>query len=369
MANSDLSNPSQESQSGPTQQQFRQQLQRGMAIPAHPLALTAERKLDERRQRGLSRYYIDSGAGGLAVGVHTTQFQIHDPKCGLLEPVLALAAEEISRANLSRETPLVPIAGICGPTEQAVQEASLARDLGYRFGLVSLAALKGQTHEQLIDHCRAVSEVIDVFGFYLQPSVGGMDLPFSFWRDFCDIPNVAAIKIAAFNRYSTSEVIRAVTESGREDIALYTGNDDNIVCDLLTEYQFLADGKNVSRRFCGGLLGQWAVWTSLAVRLQAECQQVIDAREGVPHELLATATALTDANAAIFDVAHDFHGCVPGIHEVLRRQGLLEGIWCLDENETLSPGQAKQLDRVMQSYPELSDDAFVAENLDRWLSV
>ena len=369
MANSDPSTSSQEPQASAAQQQhFRQQLLQGMAIPAHPLALTAECLLDERRQRALSRYYIDSGAGGLAVGVHTTQFQIHDPQCGLLEPVLALAAEEMNRANQSRETPLVPIAGICGPTKQAVQEASLARELGYRFGLVSLAALKGQTTEQLIDHCRAVSEVIDVFGFYLQPSVGGMDLPFSFWRAFCEIPGVAAIKIAAFNRYSTSEVVRAVTESGRDDIALYTGNDDNIVCDLLTEYQFLAEGENVSRRFCGGLLGQWAVWTSQAVRLQAECHRVIESSEGIPQELLATATALTDANAAVFDVAHDFHGCVPGIHEVLRRQGLLEGIWCLDDKETLSPGQSEQLDRVIKSYPQLTDDAFVAENLDRWLS-
>ncbi|MCA9229752.1 MAG: dihydrodipicolinate synthase family protein [Planctomycetales bacterium] len=343
-------------------------LQRGTVIPAHPLALTAERKLDERRQRALSRYYLAAGAGGLAVGVHTTQFRIHDPKCGLLRPVLTLAAEEMNRAEKLRAEPLVRVAGICGKTAQAVCEARLARELGYQLGLVNLGAFPGAPIAELLDHCRAIAEEIGLFGFYLQPAVGGVLLPIEFWRGFCEIDNARAIKVAAFNRYLTLHVMRAVAESGRDDIALYTGNDDNIVLDLVTPFSFQVGNQFVARRFVGGLLGQWAVWTSRAVGLLAECHRQVAAGGSASPEMLTTAVQLTDANAAIFDAANDFSGCVPGIHEVLRRQGLLAGNWCLDEDETLGPGQAAEIDRVLAAYGHLRDDDWVAKNLDDWLN-
>jgi len=351
--------------SGPT---ARQVLSEGTVLPAHPLALDASRRLDERRQRALSRYYLAAGAGGLAVGVHTTQFQIHDPAVGLLEPVWTLAAEEMDRAEAERDRPLVRVAGLCGPTKQATREAELARRLGYEFGLLNLSAMSVAGEDELVDHCRAVSQTITLFGFYLQPSVGGMPLPFSFWRRFAEIDNVAAIKIAAFNRYRTIDVVRAVAESGREDIALYTGNDDNIVADLLTPYVFRVGEQTVERRMVGGLLGHWAVWTWRACRLLRECREATASGRDVPSHLLQQGIEITDANAAVFDVANGFRGCIAGIHEVLRRQGLLAGTWCLDEAETLSPGQAEQLDRVRAAYPHLADDAFVAEHLDEWLS-
>ncbi len=343
-------------------------LHQGIVIPAHPLALDANRQLDERRQRALSRYYLASGAGGLAVGVHTTQFQIHDPKLGLLEPVWTLAAEEMNRADAVRERPLVRVAGICGPTEQAVGEAALARDLGYQFGLLNLNALAGQSVDEFIAHCRAVADTIGVFGFYLQPAAGGVPLPFSFWKKFCEIENIHAIKMAPFNRYQTIDVVRAVVESGRKDIALYTGNDDNIVLDLLTPYPFLAGDKWAEQRIVGGLLGHWSVWTAKAVELLKRCHEVThqDNRD-IPLDLIRLNIAVTDCNAVLFDVANDYAGCVPGIHEVLRRQGLLEGIWCLNENEVLGPGQAAELDRIEVAYPELLDNDFVAEHRDEWL--
>ena len=339
-------------------------LQQGLAIPAHPLALDANKKLDERHQRALSRYYLDSGAGGLAVGVHTTQFEIHDPSVGLLQPVLSLAAEEMDRADAARSQPLVRVAGICGSTEQAVREAKLASDLGFHLGLVSLGAMKNASRESLVAHCHAVSEVIGVFGFYLQPKVGGIELPYAFWRDFCDIENVRAIKVAAFDRYQTSAVVRAVVDSGRDDIALYTGNDDAIIADLITPYDFGTVGAK-PRHFAGGLLGQWAVWTSEAVKLLDRCKK--QRPKGATPELLQEAAQLTDANGVIFDAANDFDGCLAGIYEVLRRQGLLAGCWCLDDNERLSPGQSEEIDRVCKAYPHLTDDAFVASHLDEWL--
>src|SRR3954469_5684839 len=256
-------------------------LTRGTVIPAHPLALTAERRLDERRQRALSRYYIAAGAGGLAVGVHTTQFAIHCSKVGLLHPVLALAAEEMNRADANRATPLLRVAGICGDTAKANREAEVSRDLGYQFGLVNLAAMRGSTIEQLLDHCRAVADVIGLFGFYLQPAVGGIDLPIEFWRGFCQIENARAIKIAAFDRYRTLAVIRAVAESGRDDIALYTGNDDNIVIDLVAPYEIKLDGTPVVRRMVGGLLGHWAIWTSKAVELHQHCRSIAETGAGI----------------------------------------------------------------------------------------
>jgi len=345
----------------------RMSLQHGVVIPAHPLALTASRQLDERRQRALSRYYLDCGAGGLAVGVHTTQFQIHSPEVGLLRPVLELAAEEMDRAASSAAASLIRVAGICGDSRQAVREAELARELGFHFGLVSLAALRGVSIDALVEHCRLVGEVLCVFGFYLQPKVGGVELPYEFWRRFCELENIAAIKVAAFDRYQTLTVVRAVAESGRRDIALYTGNDDNIVIDLLTTFEFSKTGERVSSQFVGGLLGQWAVWTSKAVVLLRNLRE--QRRTGnVAMEALRLSSQLTDANGAIFDAANSFRGCIPGIHEILRRQGLLSGTWCLDPNENLSPGQAAEIDRVLRDYPFLTDDDYVAGNLARWLS-
>ena len=325
-------------------------LQQGLVIPAHPLALTANRKLDERRQRALTRYYTAAGAGGIAVAVHTTQFAIRDPKVGLLRPVLELAAEEASSTNL------VKIAGAIGPTPQAVSEAALAKELGYDAVLLSLGALRTATISELIAHVREVAAILPVVGFYLQPSVGGVFLPYAFWRQFAEIDNIVAIKIAPFNRYQTLDVVRAVAESGR-DIPLYTGNDDNILIDLLTEYRF----GNKKVRIVGGLLGHWAVWTSKAGEHHAM------ARGRVTADLLTLSAQITDANAALFDPANSFHGCIAGLHEILRRQGLLEGRWCLDPNEDLSPGQMEEIDRVCRLYPHLTDDAFVAEHRDDWM--
>lgn len=333
---------------------FRSQLQHGIAIPAHPLALTAQRRLDERRQRALARYYIAAGVGGLAVGVHTTQFAIRNPQVGLFKPVLELAKEEMDRAG----KPLVRIGGICGATPQAVAEAALLRDLGYHAGLLSLGALPASTEDERIAHCRAVAEVLPVVGFYLQPSVGGRVLPYSFWRRFAEIDNVVAIKMAPFNRYQTLDVVRAVIDAGRDDIALYTGNDDNIVADFLTPYRI----GDKERRIVGGLLGHWSVWTQRAVELLEQCRNA-----NATSELLRLGIEVTDSNAAFFDAANAFHGCIAGLHEVLRRQGLLEGLWCLDEHESLSPGQMEEIDRVYAAYPHLNDDAFVEAHRDEWL--
>jgi len=335
--------------------QLRDKLRSGLVIPAHPLALNSSRRLDERRQRALTRYYLAAGAGGIAVGVHTTQFAIRDPKIGLLEPVLTLAIEE------SRGRDIVKVAGVCGKRPQAVSEAQMAARLGYDVALLSLADLQHATISELVQHARNIAEVIPVMGFYLQPSVGGRILPFDFWRDFLEIENVVAVKIAPFNRYQTIDVLRALAESGRaEEIALYTGNDDNILIDLSTPFVFGTQ----TIRITGGLLGHWAVWTKTAVTQLALTKNISN---GVSSSLLTLAAQVTDANAAIFDPAHGFHGCIPGIHEILRRQGLLEGRWCLDPNEELSPGQMEEIDRICQSYPHLRDDTFVQENLNEWL--
>jgi hypothetical protein len=344
----------------------RQVLNAGTVIPAHPLALNADRRLDERRQRGLTRYYIAAGAGGLAVGVHTTQFAIRDPRIGLFEPVLKLAAEEMDRADRTRTEPLIRIGGICGETAQAVCEARLLKDLCYTAGLLSLAAVKSSDDPGLIAHCREVAAILPIFGFYLQPAVGGRVLSYRFWREFAEIENVVAIKIAPFNRYQTLDVVRAVAESGR-DLALYTGNDDNIVADLVTPYVFQIGGRAQERRIVGGLLGHWAVWTKRAVELLNECHSAARSGGPVPQRLLQRNIEVTDCNAAFFDMPNQFAGCIAGLHEVLRRQGLLEGIWCLDPKETLSPGQLEEIDRVHRAYPHLNDDDFVSTGRDSWL--
>ena len=336
-----------------------------LVIPAHPLALTAARKLDERRQAALTRYYCDAGAGGIAVGVHTTQFAIRDPKVGLFEPVLRLAAGVMSDWENGSGKRLVKVAGICGQTAQAVREAAFARDTGYNLGLLSLAALPQASDADLLAHCRAVSQEIPLCGFYLQPSVGGRHLSYEFWRGFCELEAVNAIKVAPFNRYQTVDVARALVDSGRsQDIALYTGNDDNIIPDLLAEFRFA----NGCTSFRGGLLGQWAVWTRRAVELLERVRQCRLQNGGGANGILAGSAALTDANAALFDVRNHFAGCIAGLHEILRRQGLLAGRWCLDPNEDLSPGQLQEINRVTASYPHLADDEFVSSHLDRWLA-
>jgi hypothetical protein len=341
-------------------------LRNGLVIPAHPLALTRRRKLDECRQRALTRYYLAAGAGGLAVGVHTTQFAIRDPKHGLLRPVLELAARTALEEKGVKGRPVL-IAGICGPTPQALREAQLARELGYHAGLLSLGALHGASERELIAHCQAVAHEIPLVGFYLQPAAGGRLLPFKFWRRFVEIPNVVAIKIAPFNRYQTLDVVRAVAESGRAvDIALYTGNDDHILLDLLTQWVLPTPRGPQRLHIVGGLLGQWACWTRGAVEMLEQCRKLRGSRT-IPAELLTLAEQLTDANAAVFDAAHGFAGCIAGIHEVLRRQGLLKNTLCLDPRERLSPGQAMEITRVCVAYPQLADDDFVQANLNDWL--
>lgn len=336
-------------------------MRRGGVIPAHPLALDANRKLDERRQRALSRYHLDAGSIGLAVGVHTTQFEIRDH--GLLRPVLELAAEE---AAAHSSTPFM-VAGAIGKTEAALRDAQLAKELGYHAVLLGLAALKDKDEDALIAHCEAVAQVMPLIGFYLQPAVGGQALPYSFWRRFAQIDNVVAIKMAPFNRYKTLDVVRAVVDARAEEkITLYTGNDDHIVADLLTPFTFPRDGQTITVRIKGGLLGHWAVWTKRAVELLDEIHANPNGRSA--QEWLALDARTTDANGVLFDVANDFAGCIAAIHEVLRRQGLLEGIWCLNPSETLGPGQMAELDRIYRDYPELNDDAFVKANLHLWLT-
>lgn len=345
------------------------QLRRGVVIPAHPLALDADRRLDERRQRALTRYYVDAGVGGVAVGVHTTQFAIREPGVGLYEPVLELASKTVDeRANGragAKSAKIAKIAGVCGKTEQATGEALFARDAGYHAALLSLSAFADAGVDEIVAHCREVADVLPVFGFYLQPAAGGRLLPYAFWRRFVEIENVIAIKIAPFNRYQTIDVVRAVCESGRADeIALYTGNDDNILLDLLTEFGFAG----ASARIVGGLLGHWAVWTKRAVELLDQVHALVDSGAAVDGSMLTRAIAITDSNAVFFDAANAYAGCIPGIHEVLRRQGLLAGTWCLDASERLSPGQSEEIDRVAAAYPDQADDDFVRENLDSWLA-
>ena len=343
---------------------LRRRLLDGMVIPAHPLALDSRRRLDERRQAALTRYYRAAGAGGVAIGVHTTQFAIRDPKVALLEPVLAIAAD-VAREDASGT---VLVAGICGDTRQACREAALAKRLGYDAGLVSLAALPQGAHHELVAHCRAIGEIIPVFGFYLQAAVGGVPLNYEFWRAFFEIPEVVAAKVAPFNRYDTLDVVRALAETGRQhEIALYTGNDDNIVVDLLAAFRVGTTNGSQALHFAGGLLGQWAVWTRRAVELLGAIQTCRAQSGSCAYEILAQAASLTDANAVLFDVRNNFAGCIAGLHEILRRQGLVEGRWCLDPNEDLSPGQAAEIDRICLQYPQLQDDEFVAAHRDSWL--
>lgn len=352
----------------PSLREIRRRLQEGLVIPAHPLALNSRRRFDEIRQRALTRYYHAAGAGGLAVGVHTTQFAIRAPKHGLLRPVLELASATLEAADRSTGRVTLRIAGVCGRLPQALREAALARELGYDVGLVSLAGLKPASEEDLVQHCREVSRTLPIMGFYLQPAVGGRCLSYRFWRRLAEVEGLVGIKIAPFNRYQTLDVLRAVQESGRSDLALYTGNDDHIVLDLLSGHPFGRTVQGPPLGFCGGLLGQWAVWTSQAVPLLRKCRQIRAKQSSIPVGLVSLAADLTDANAALFDAANGFRGCIAGIHEVLRRHGLLRGTWCLDPAETFGPGQLGEIDRIWNAYPHLRDDEFILENRDRWLS-
>lgn len=375
----------------PAPEWIRTRLLEGIVIPAHPLALTADRRLDERRQRALTRYYQAAGAGGIAVGVHTTQFAIRESQHGLFEPVLRLASETAAARDRREGTQTLLVAGVCGSTEQAIGEATLARECGYHAGLLSLAAFPRASDAELIAHCARVAEEIPLFGFYLQPAVGGRVLRREFWAEFLDIPNVVAIKVAPFNRYQTLDVVRALAESGRaNEVALYTGNDDNIIVDLLTEFRVaeaqtetrvpgfaatprrqapqleICDAAAASIQIAGGLLGHWACWTRRAVEMLEKIKRA-RRKTRIRSEWLTRAAQVTECNAAIFDAANGYAGCIAGIHEVLRRQGLLAGTWCLDPNEDLSPGQAEEIERVSRSYPELIDDDFVSEHLEQWL--
>jgi dihydrodipicolinate synthase/N-acetylneuraminate lyase len=346
------------------------QLRSGCVIPAHPLALQSNNTIDECHQRALTRYYLAAGAGGLAVGVHTTQFAIHEPKIGLYRPVLELTIETARQFTApTAHNDSIMIAGIVGDTKQAIQEASLASELGYHLGLLSLTALKGKSIDELINHSRRVAEVIPIMGFYLQETISKMTLPAEFWQKFVTIPNALAVKIAPFNRYQTLDVLEAVARSGRADeIALYTGNDDNIILDLLTRHEFNIDGRQISLCIVGGLLGQWACWTKKAVEYLARIEAIRENNTPVPHDLLTLAGQLTLANKAIFDTENQFRGCISGISYVLKRQGLLKDINSIDSDERLSPGQAERIDRVIRDYPHLTDDDFVKENLHEWLS-
>ena len=342
-------------------------LRRGSVIPAHLLALDEQRKLDARRQRAMTRYYLDAGAGGVAVGVHSTQFAIRD--VGLYQPVLELAMQTAREWEpIGGKRPLFMVAGLAGRTEQAVREAEVARGLGYHAALLSLAAMKGASEDELVAHCELVAQAMPLVGFYLQPAVGGIHLPATFWSRFARIDNVVAIKMAPFNRYRTLDVIRGVVAAKAEErVTLYTGNDDHIVLDLLAPFTFMRDGQAVTVRIKGGLLGHWSVWTKRAVELLDRIHAAVAANSVTP-ELLALDAQVTDCNSALFDVAHDFHGCIAGCHEVLRRQGLLQGTWCLDANESLSRGQSEELSRVQRDYPHLVDDGFVAQHRERWLA-
>jgi dihydrodipicolinate synthase/N-acetylneuraminate lyase len=339
-------------------------LTRGAVIPAHPLALTAERRLDERRQRALTRYYLEAGAGGVAVGVHTTQFEIRDAEHVLFEPVLALAAEELDAHG---NAGVVRIAGVAGATKQAVAEAEVAQSLGYDAVLVS-PRVAGADDRMLLERAAAVGEVLPVVGFYLQTAIGGPVLGRDFWREFASIPSVVAVKAAPFDRYRSLELVRGVAASGRaSEVALYTGNDDAIVSDLLTEFHVDSPDGPCTLRFAGGLLGQWAVGTKAAVAMLEKAHRAAAGDASAHRELVRLSADLVDLNQAIFDPAHDFDGVIAGVHEMLRQQGLFEGIWCLNPDEGLSPGQAEEIERVRLAYPELNDDGFIAENRDRWL--
>jgi len=349
-------------------QEIENRLRNGIVIPALPLALTKDKRIDERRQRALLRYYLDAGAGGIACAVHTTQFEIRDKGINLLEPVLKIAKEEFDSFEANTKRKVIRISGVMGLTEQALSEAKLASSLGYNASLLGLASFKNKSNNTIIEHCKKIAEIIPIIGFYLQPAVGGRKLDSNFWKEFAKIPNVVAIKMAPFNRYQTIDVMRGVAESGRaKDIVLYTGNDDNIIPDLLTKYEFNVNGEKVEIEISGGLLGHWAVWTHKAVEYFEKIKEA--KKSGRKYdELLKLGVKVTDCNSAFFDVANNFKGCIVGLHEVLRRQGLMDNISTLNPEEILTDEQRKEIDRVYKAYPELNDDFFIKKHLSKWLA-
>ncbi len=343
-------------------------LKQGTVIPAIPLALDENRRFDVKGQKLLINYYSDCGVGGIAAAVHTTQFEIREPKYNLFEPVLRTVSEEISEYEQRNGKIIVKVAGVCGENKEAVREAETAKKYGFDAVLLSPGGLNEKSEEYMIERTRAVAEIMPVIGFYLQTACGGRQFSYDYWRQICEIPNVAAIKCASFNRYQTLEVVRAAAMSSRcSDITLYTGNDDNIVIDLLTKYRFAKDGKIIEKGFDGGLLGHWSVWTKRAAELFERLKQEKD-KPHISPELLTLAAEVTDTNSAFFDTAHNFKGCIAGLHEILRRQGLMQNIYCLNPDETLSEGQLDELDRVCGMYPHLNDDEFVRKNLEKWKS-
>lgn len=344
-----------------------EQFRKGVVIPAHPLSLTEDKQIDEEDMQLLARYYIDAGVGGIAVGVHTTQFEIRDPDVNLLEPVLKFTSNCIDDYCTKKGKQILKISGVCGETKQAVQEAELSKSLGFHAVLLSLSALKDKTIDEMVEHCATVAKVMPIIGFYLQPAVGGRTLPYEFWYKFCKIENVLGIKMAPFNRYQTFDVVRGLCEAGAENrITLYTGNDDNIVLDLITPYKINTSRGDITVRVKGGLLGHWCVWTNKAVQLLEECHKYSESNSDIPQELLTRAIQVTDSNAVFFDAANAFHGCIPGVHEVLKRNGLMKSIRCLNPNELLSPGQADEITRVSEAYPHLTDDDFIRNNIVNW---
>ena len=341
-------------------------LKKGTVIPATPLVLDENRKIDEKGIRLLMKYYLNCGVGGIATAVHTTQFEIRKPEIALFDPILKIVSEEIDGFEKKNNKVIVKVAGVCGAAEQAVREAETAKKYGYDAVLLSPGGLNSLSEEELIERTARVAEIMPVIGFYLQTAVGGRVFSYDYWEKICATENVAAIKCASFNRYQTLDVVRAAAMSERSgEITLYTGNDDNIVIDLLTEYSFDKNGKTVKRGFDGGLLGHWSVWTKKAVEIFNRIKEE-KGKEAVSKEMLTLAAQITDSNGAFFDTANNFSGCIPGLHEVLRRQGLMKNIYCLNPEETLSKGQAEEIDRVYRAYPHLNDDKFIADNIEAW---
>lgn len=341
-------------------------LHNGTVIPAIPLVLNEDRKFNEKGQRTLIRYYLHCGVGGLAIGVHTTQFEIRKPEIGLFEPLLRLAAEEIDAFEKNTGKTIVRIAGACGPVAQASVESKIAKGLGYDAVLLSPGGLNHLSEKQMIERTEHVAAIMPVIGFYLQIAVGGRRFSSEYWKAVADIDNVVAFKAAPFDRYMTLDLVRGCAFSDRSDkVALYTGNDDNIVIDLLTKYEFNINGKLVRKQFVGGLLGHWSVWTHNVVDMFELIKSHKD-NPTIPSYLLTLASQVTDCNGAFFDVNNNFKGCIAGVHEVLRRQGLMDGIWCLNPDETLSKGQMEEIDRVYRTYTHLNDDEFIRKNIADW---
>ncbi len=333
-------------------------LHAGTVIPATPLMLDSNRKFDKAMQKRLTRYYLEAGVGGIATAVHTTQFEIRKPEINLYETVISSVMDTINEYEEETGKVIVKVAGVCGDIEQATKEATLAKNLGFDAVLLSTGGLDSWSEDALVERAKVIAGIIPVILFSMQTAVGGRKFSYAYWEKAAEIEGVVAVKCASFNRYQTHDIVRAMTLSSRADkIALYTGNDDNIVIDLATEYVFEADGETKRAEIVGGLLGHWCAWTKKAV----EIFHGIKSGEIKGEKLLSLAAAVTDTNSAFFDTTNNFAGCIAGVHEVLRRQGFTDGIYLLNPEEQLSDGQFEEIDRVYRMYPELNDDAFAKE--------